>query len=261
MRSLTKPRILTAILLMLVAFFLSGCVRYDVGIDFHNLHEGEIVQHVRLGKQLTNFSQVEAQNWLQSIQRRAKRLGGKTRTVSSQEIVVTIPFSSGRDLEVKFDRFFNPNHPLTRGRRNEVDDLVQLNSQLELEESNFIFWQRVQIESAIDLRALGVFTSGDTVVVDPGSLLDLEFSVSAPGIVNLEPKMAGIRPEMRQVGDRLIWQLQPGQVNVIEVAFWMPEPLSLGAVAIAVVILVGYFLKYREFPWSPSSPTPSPEQQ
>ncbi len=44
-----KRLFLPLILSLLV--LLTGCVRYDVGINFDEQHHGEIVQHIRLAKQ------------------------------------------------------------------------------------------------------------------------------------------------------------------------------------------------------------------
>jgi len=60
------------------------------------------VQHIKLGERLTSFSGDSAQEWLNSIERRAQQLQGKTKR-SNQEVTVTIPFNNGAELEAKFN--------------------------------------------------------------------------------------------------------------------------------------------------------------
>lgn len=47
--------------LLLASLLLSGCVKYDVGINFQGQHHGAIVQQIKLGEQLTSFSNSQAQ--------------------------------------------------------------------------------------------------------------------------------------------------------------------------------------------------------
>lgn len=65
-----------------------------------------MIQHIKLGEQLTNFSEKEGNAWLNSIERRALKLQGKSKRLSQDELVVTIPFSNGQDLVKKFNQFF-----------------------------------------------------------------------------------------------------------------------------------------------------------
>jgi hypothetical protein len=41
------------------------------------------------------------------------------------------------------------------------------------------------------------------------------------------------------------WSLVPGQVNTLTVRFWVPSPIGIGAIAIALLGAIGYLLKYR----------------
>ena len=81
----TKRLLLPLIISILV--LLNGCVRYDVGVDFHEQHNGQIVQHIRLAEQLTSLSKTEVTEWLNSIESRAKSLQGKAKKVSDEEIL------------------------------------------------------------------------------------------------------------------------------------------------------------------------------
>jgi PBP1b-binding outer membrane lipoprotein LpoB len=70
-------------IILIAALFLSGCVKYDVGIHYDGQNHGEIVQHVRLSDHLTNFSDA-AQDWLHSVEQRTKQLGGRVKRLSNQ---------------------------------------------------------------------------------------------------------------------------------------------------------------------------------
>ncbi|MBE9013040.1 DUF3153 domain-containing protein, partial [Pseudanabaenaceae cyanobacterium LEGE 13415] len=89
----------TCIILVFVALVTSGCVNYDVGIQFDSPNRGAIVQRIQLDDRLSTFTGGTAQSWLSNIDQRVKRLQGKTRRLSNQEVLATIPFSNGQDLE------------------------------------------------------------------------------------------------------------------------------------------------------------------
>lgn len=239
--------------------FLTGCVRYDVGVNFEGQHRGAIIQQIKLGEQLTSFSQSEAEKWLRSIERRARKLQGKTQRVSTQEIVVTIPFSNGEELESKFNQFFNPSpQQASQSAKADAIDLVQLDSQMRLNQNNFLLVQRNHLRLSLDLRALGVLSTEDNVLVSPGSLLDLKFSLKTPWGARSQKKAENaITPAISPKGRLLVWQLKPGQVNDIEAVFWLPSPLGIGTIVIALLILGGFYIKYKRFPWT-TEPTASP---
>ena len=41
------------------------------------------------------------------------------------------------------------------------------------------------------------------------------------------------------------WRLEPGRAYHIEVWFWVPSLVALGAVVISLLVVLGYFLRYR----------------
>jgi hypothetical protein len=253
-RILGRLRVLWAILL--VSLLLSGCVKYDVGVNFEGQHRGEIVQHIKLGEQLTNFSNSQAQEWLTSIERRARELQGKTKRLSNQEIVVTIPFNNGTELASKFNQFFNP--VVKKGSPSkavEMVDLPKLNSKFSLEQGNFLLWQRNQLSYDLDLRSLGVLSSNGNIIVSPGSLLDLQFSLETPwGARSVEKAANAISPDVYDDGHQLVWTLKPGQLNHLEAVFWLPSPLGIGTIIIVLLVLGGFYFKYKSFPWAATAP-------
>lgn len=247
-------RVLCAFLLS--SLLLSGCVRYDVGVNIEGAHRGAIAQHIKLEERLTNFSGSEVSEWLNSIERRARELGGQTQRISDRELAVTIPFNNNAELESKFNQFFNPvDKKESRDRAVETVDLPNFDSKLHLEQNNFILWQRNRLSYDLDLRSLGVLSANGNVVISPSSLLDLQFGLETPwGARSVKKTENGIAPEVDSNGHQLVWKLQPGQLNHIEAAFWLPSPLGIGTLAILLLVLGGFYLKYKSFPWQATEP-------
>lgn len=225
--------------------FLGGCVDYDVEIAFDHQHHGTIHQHLRLGDEFTNFNQQEAKHWLNSIEKRAKMLHGSTKRLSTQELDVNIPFHNGKDMVAKFNTFFNPEGQNLRA----TDlDLVQLKSAIALEQRNWIFLERNRATLDIDLRALGVLSQKGNLMLSPGSLLDLDVSLKTPLWATVVNANTPNPPLTQKTGNQLVWTLQPGQLNHLEVAFWVPSWIGLGAIAIVALLFAGFYLKYRRLP-------------
>ena len=238
--------------ILLSSLLLSGCVQYDVSVNFEGQHRGAIVQHIKLGEQLTSFSNDTSQEWLKSIESRARQLQGKVKRVSDEEIIVTIPFSNGQELASKFNQFFNP--VAKKDSHSEAGNTVGLPSfysKFDLKQGNFIFVQRNKLSYDLDLRSLGVLSANGSVIVSPSSLFDLQFSLESPwGTQSLNKAGNAIVPEVYDDGHQLVWKLQPGQLNHIEAVFWLPSPLGVGTFAILLLVLGGFYLKYKSFPWT-----------
>ncbi len=247
-RVFVKARVLWVMLL--AALLLSGCVQYDVGVNFDGLHHGEIVQHVKLGEQLTSFSGSTTQEWLNSIERRVRQLQGKVKRVSPQEIIVQIPFTNGAELEEKFNKFFNPT--VNKGSQPASSDVVglpEIESHLSVKQNNFLFWVRNRLIYDLDLRSLGVISSKGDLIVSTGPLVDLEFALKTPGGARSVTDAANsIRPVVSETGHQLVWQVQPGELNHIEAVFWLSSPIAFGTLFIVLFVWVGIFLKERMFP-------------
>jgi len=234
--------------LILAAFFLfllTGCVEYDVGINFQTQHRGTIVQTISLSKQLTTINQTETDELLRSIDQRVRQLKGKSKRISPQEVIITVPFNNSEELVNKFTQFFNPK--LDSNDLNAVD-LLELNPNISLTESNLLLLQREKLKLIVDLTSLGVFSQEGSLIVSPSSLLDLNFSIKTPFAAKNISKTTNVEPEINE-GKKLVWHLQPGQINEIEVVFWIPSALGIGTVLIIVLVIIGFYFKYRRFPW------------
>ncbi|MEH1826401.1 MAG: DUF3153 domain-containing protein [Nostoc sp.] len=236
-------------LVLLTSLLLTGCVKYDVGLNFDNSNSGELIQHIKLGERLTSFSGDSVYEWLNSIERRARQLEGKTQRVSQEEIIVTIPFSSGRELQEKFNEFFNSraNQPSESVQSESDSELPKIESNVLLEENNFLLLVRNRLIYDLDLRSLSLIASKGNVLANAGSILDLEFSLKTPwGAKNIQLTETAIEPEKN--GNQLVWKLQPGELNHIETVFWLPSPLGIGGLLIILFVSGGLYLRYNFMP-------------
>jgi hypothetical protein len=214
-----------------------------------NQNEGTIVQHIKLGEQLTSLNPTEANNWLNSIEERSRQLKGKVKRIAPQEILVTVPFSNGKELVSKFNQFFySPSDNTTQFTEDKSLESLQLNSKMSLQQSNLLLFERDRLSLTVDLRGLGVLSNQGRITVTPGSLIDLNFQLTTPWlartVVAENILNSSSNPEIHQ----MIWQLQPGQINYIETVFWLPSPLGIGSTIIIVLMVGGFYLKYKRFP-------------
>ncbi|BAZ28221.1 hypothetical protein NIES4074_06520 [Cylindrospermum sp. NIES-4074] len=236
-------------LVISASLLLSGCVQYDLGLNFDNANNGQLVQHIKLAEQLTSFSGDYVYEWLNSIERRARKLEGSAQRISQEEIIVKIPFSDGRELQDKFNEFFNYRTPQkadsVEGESNL--ELPNITSNLVLEQNNFLLLVRNRLVYDLDLRSLALIANKGNVLANAGSIIDLDFSLQTPwGARNIQQTEEAIEPEKN--GKQLIWQLHPGELNHIEVVFWLPSPLGIGTLLIILFIWAGFYLRYTFMP-------------
>lgn len=236
------------LLVMTVSLLLSGCVEYDVGVNFNNANNGQLVQHIKLGEQLTSFSGDYVYEWLNSIERRARKLDGRARRISRDEVVVTIPFSNGKELQTKFNEFFNSGkQQTTEGGAVGNSELPKIESNLLVVQNNFLLAVKNELIFDLDLRSLSLIASRGNVLADTGAILDLEFGLKTPwGAKNIQRVETAPQPENK--GGQLVWKLQPGELNHIEVVFWLPSPIGIGALLITLFVWGGIYLRYTFMP-------------
>jgi hypothetical protein len=204
-----------------------------------------------------SFSGDSAQEWLNSIERRTQKLQGKTKRLSNQEVTVTIPFNNGAELEAKFNEFFNPT-----GKKNSeaitstATELPNIDSQMSLTQNNLLFLLRNRLSYDLDLRSLSLISTNGNLLVSPGEILELEFSLNTPwGARSIEKAENGIRPESYQKGRQLVWTLKPGQLNHLEAVFWLPSPIGIGTAVIILFVAAGIYLRYNFMPDPTIKPT------
>ncbi len=233
---------------LIILLGLTGCVRYDVEIQFLEQHRGEIIQNIQLGQQLTSLSGLEARKWLESIESRAKQLKGSVKHLSDSEMQVTIPFSNGQEMVEKFNHFFNPTADQTQGKAKDNINLLPLKAEMDLDQSNWLLFERNRLDLTVDLQGLGVLSQQGNVILSPGDLIDLKFGLNSPlGAKALSNETAETLIGINQ-GRQVTWKLQPGQINHLETVFWVPSYLAWGTIALIFFCIMGYLLKHRQFP-------------
>lgn len=236
-------------LIALASLLLSGCVKYDVAVNFNNSNYGEFVQHIHLGERLTTFSGDSVYEWLDSIERRARKLDGKIRRLSREEVVVTIPFNNAEELQTKFNKFFNPNLN-EKGKYKDVNtDLPKIESNILLFQNNFLLLVRNKLIYDLDLSSLALISNNGNVLANAASILDLEFSLKTPwGAKNIVEPTKVYAPIPETNGKQLTWHLNPGTLNHVEVVFWLPSPLGIGALIIILLVVLGIYIRYNILP-------------
>ncbi|MEM7761426.1 MAG: DUF3153 domain-containing protein [Cyanobacteria bacterium P01_A01_bin.40] len=247
MKNSRLVRFLLPIVLCL-ATLLTGCVDYDVGIKFTTPYSGEIMQHVKVSDKLTNLAPSDTKQWLNSLEKRSRQLNGKVQKLNAQELLLKIPFGNGAELAQKFNQLFQtsilPNATIPK----EQVDLIELNSQVSIQQRNLIFMERNRLDLEIDLRALAVLSQQDKIIIDPDSIANLEFQLTTPWIAHSISQAGNLQPIKNTLKPGLVWQLHPGEVNQIAVIFWLPSPIGIGAAVIVLLMILGFILKYRRFP-------------
>ena len=231
-----------------LAILLTGCVDYDVGVNFTTPYQGEITQHIKVKPQLTSLAPSESRKWLNSIEKRSRQLKGNVTKLNSQELLLTIPFGNGAELAQKFNQLFQttivPNATIPQGKA----DLIQLNSQAALHQSNLVFVERNSLDLTIDLRALSVLSNQDKITIATDSLANLEFQLNTPWIARSTLGSDYLQPVTSTLKKGLVWQLQPGKINHIKAVFWLPSPIGIGTGIVILLMLLGFLLKYRRLP-------------
>jgi hypothetical protein len=240
-------RFLLPIVLCLVTF-LTGCVDYQVGINFATPYSGEIIQQIRVSDQLSSLAPKDTQKWLNSLEKRSRKLDGRVKKLNPQELLLTIPFGNGAELAEKFNQLFQTNIVPDATIPKEKAELIKLNSQVSIKQSNLVFVERNSLDLAIDLRALKVLTQQDKISIKPDAVADLKFQLTTPWVARSVSNADNLQPSNNLLQKGLVWQLHPGEVNHIQAVFWLPSPIGIGAAAIVLLGILGYLIKYRRFP-------------
>lgn len=247
------------ILIFAVALLMTGCVRYDVGINFQDQTHGQIVQQIQLGQRLSSFGDDVLDDWLSNINQRVKQLDGETKRLSQQELLVTIPFYNGADLEKKFNQFFNPiDLKGKKSKKNIAPELPQFASTFKIKQNNWLLVLRNHINLELDLRSLALVSTPENVLVGSGNLLELQFALTTPwGAKVIEPFPS---PEtVQQAGKKVVWKLKPGEINQLEAIFWVPSWVGIGTGVIILFVSLGMYLKSR-LPQRPAQKQPMPTE-
>lgn len=238
------------LLLLCLIIGLTGCVRYDVEVSFPQANSGTMIQHIKLGEQLTSFSEGEGNSWLNNIERQTVKLGGKTKRLSKEELVVTIPFNNGQELVNKFNQFFVPQLSKKSQQnlaKNNSSNLLELEAKMSIQQNNLVLLERNTLHFDADLRPLGVISNEGTIIISSGDLINLQIQFNFPWGAKLVKNSEFPKWE-KTANNQYNIQLEAGQINDITAIFWLPNYVGLGTTAITLFIILGYYLKYQKLP-------------
>lgn len=247
------------LVLIVLAVSVSGCVDYDIGIDFRSQTEGAIVQHVRVADRLSALDRDTVRSWTDSLTRRAKDLGGHVRQRRDGDLDVTIPFINGDDLADKFDQFFGATEtelfviPDASSTFN-GEEPPKIASNLSIVQHNFLLAIRNDLVLDFDLRGLSLLSNlgrSPFQTDSTQSFIDLRFHLTTPWGIATPDTTQIPDPDNLIAVDRqgldAIWTLEPGEMQHLEASFWIPSPIGIGALAAIVLTAIGSTLKHRVF--------------
>lgn len=209
---------------------LTGCLQYDLDIQFDSQTHGQLVQQIHWrGAEIATHP--EWAQGLQALRDRTAAVGGTTRLLDNQTVEIAIPFNNGQDLEAKFNQFFDPESgsmPL------KLLGGEPVSAHLALRQGNWLGVIYNHVNILLDLRAVPDLTATGLPLLQGKQLLTGHITVTAPWVKSAAGELTTTQA----------WSLIPGEINEIEADFWVPSPIGLGAAAIALLVLIGYGLKY-----------------
>ena len=220
------------IVLVLGVVLLTGCLQYDLDIQFDSQTHGQWVQQLRWrGSGISASSTLEP--WLHVLTQRTQAVQGKLRVVADNTLEITVPFNNGKEFETRFNQFFSPLEdapPMT------LPGGEPIQAELSIRQGNWLLAIDNHISLRIDLTAVPDLTDTALPLLQVAQLLEGRVTVTTPWGVR-SPTQRGASPEK--------WPLVAGEVNQIEADFWVPSPIGIGALVIVVLVALGYSLKYR----------------
>jgi len=209
---------------------LTGCLQYDLAVQFDSQTHGQLVQRIYWrGGEVAAYP--EWSQGLQMLRDRAAAVGGDAHFLEHQTFEIAIPFNNGQELESKFNQFFDPEDsptPLT------LPSGEPVSAHLSLRQGNWLGVIFNHLNLRFDLTAVPDLTATGLPLLQGKQLLSGQVTVAAPWVRSLTGEVMPSRS----------WTLIPGAVNEIEADFWVPSPIGIGAAAIALLVLIGYALKY-----------------
>ena len=225
--------------LLPLVLLLAGCFQYDLTIQFDHQTHGQIVQTIYLSERTAALAQPALATWLTATEKAVRTLGGQVQRPDAETLQLAVPFYNGADLATKLQKLFAPEVEGTVA----FPDPVALPSRIRLTQINGLVAIRNHLIFSLDLQSLPSAPLPETLALQDPDWLNLTFAVQTPwGVTRVGSE--SLAPGQRQ-GTQTIWRLQPGQLNRVDVVFWVPSWLGLGALIIGGLVLLGYFLRYR----------------
>lgn len=209
-------------IILVLSLGLSGCVDYQLGIQFDSQTHGVLIQTLHLDERFVALNSEARQQWLQVFIEEAKTFSGQVKSLDDGTLQIRIDFNNGADLVQKFNQLFAEDGLITQ-----VPGAPPLLAHLELSQKNWGIALLNHLHADIDLSALGANSAiGNGGALDRWRTLDLSFQIDA------------------LVAETDRWSLVPGQLNSIDTMFWIPSPIGIGAVVIALLCAGGYGVRH-----------------
>lgn len=225
---------LTLLAYLLLCLLLGGCVDYDLGIRFDSQTHGSLSQTLHLNDRLLTLNETGADDLFQQLTASAEALSGKARKLDEDTLQIVLPFHNGAQLVEQFNAFYGGDE----GGLSRLPGSPDISAHLGLQQNNYIFALRNHL--TYDLQVKRADQPRDSTLSDL-SWLSLDFHLTTPwGLTAAFPPVAATATKHTAT-----WHLAANQPQHVEAIFWVPSPIGIGAGAIALVCLLGYYLKYR----------------
>lgn len=239
----TKARII--VILLPLVLLLNGCLQYDLTLRFDHQTHGQISQTIHLSERGATAAQTSLVPWVAELTPRVRRLGGHLSQTQPGDIDLVVPFSTSADLVHRFDQLFADSSPDVEGAEAylTLPGLGAVPFHLDVKPRSWGLASYNHLTYDIDLRELPPNPSAQGEDPDQGDWASLRFRLEVPwGISQVLPQSAS---PQAMIPNGAAWRLRAGELNHIDVAFWLPNAVGLGTVGIIVVVLLGYFFRYR----------------
>jgi Protein of unknown function (DUF3153) len=229
-------------------FTLSGCVQYRLGLQFNWNASGTITQNLELEPALVRLAGFPYEQFIRSIKKRAEGLGGKVETVQEGKLAIQIPFKDPRELEIKFNKFFNDPLVLASDAvqtyqpvqyRQVQNTLPAPTAKFSVQKQPWLLVDAYVLTYDVDLAQTSIpLPSGNLLMINPAGLVKLEFALSLP----FSPWQSNAN---RNENGVLIWDVIPGQDNRITATFLLPNLWAGLALGLGIMVLVIWFAMKR----------------
>ncbi|MDA0267840.1 MAG: DUF3153 domain-containing protein [Cyanobacteria bacterium] len=238
MAALLKGLLRAMVLLVLV--LVTGCFQYDLDIQFDSQTHGQIVQHLQWTATAA-VSPTQLRTWREALVAQVKTVGGQVQWADGMTVTVTVPFNNGAELEQRFNQLFD-NSMAGSGLALPSGEAVA--ATLALTQGNWIFAIRNHLMLTLDLTAIPTGERLGAPILQGVELLTGKVHLTTPwGLHRTVSDDAVPQSSMGDFANQ--WNLHPGQVNQVEADFWIPSPIGIGAAVIALLMGLGYGLRYR----------------
>lgn len=225
------------VLTWVLALGLTGCIQYDLDLQFDSQTHGQVVQRLQWQG---GAAAEQLQQWQRPLRARMQAVGGQLRSPQPDTLELVLPFYGGPDLVQRFNQFLGSDldlPPLT------LPTGEPIQGHLDLTQGNWIVVIHNTLSLSLDLRGVPDGSNLPTPRLQAVQWFTGGLTLTTPWGVQAVATDLGTAGDNLGSGNR--WSLVPGQVNHLTVQFWVPSPIGIGAIAITVLMAMGYLIKYR----------------